>query len=223
MRMIAEFEKMGRMSWFSHLDLQNTMQRALRRAQLPVAYSQGFNPHVLTSFATALSVGCQSRGEVMEVEMAGEISPEEFAEKLNACLPDGLKVRCCAPVPDSAPALMAKVAEAGYDITAPNTDLTQAVEAFLKAEEVMVEKRSKTKTRLVNIRPMVHEITCAFDGKDSRLSMVLEQTNANALKVELVMQALAPEQEFRFVRTALYAAGSDGAREELFEAIQEEK
>ena len=87
----------------------------------------------------------------------------------------------------------------------------------------MVEKRSKTKTRLVNIRPMVHEITCAFDGKDSRLSMVLEQTNANALKVELVMQALAPEQEFRFVRTALYAAGSDGAREERFEAIQEEK
>lgn len=221
--MIAEFEKMGRMSWFSHLDLQNTMQRALRRAQLPVAYSQGFNPHVLTSFATALSVGCQSRGEVMEVEMAGEISPEEFAEKLNACLPDGLKVRRCAPVPDSAPALMAKVAEAGYDITAPNADLTQAVEAFLKAEEVMVEKRSKTKTRLVNIRPMVHEITCAFDGKDSRLSMVLEQTNANALKVELVMQALAPEQEFRFVRTALYAAGTDGAREELFEAIQEEK
>lgn len=223
MRMIAEFEKMGRMSWFSHLDLQNTMQRALRRAQLPVAYSQGFNPHVLTSFATALSVGCQSRGEVMEVEMAGEISPEEFAEKLNACLPDGLKVRRCAPVPDSAPALMAKVAEAGYDITAPNADLTQAVEAFLKAEEVMVEKRSKTKTRLVNIRPMVHEITCAFGGKDSRLFMVLEQTNANALKVELVMQALAPEQEFRFVRTALYAAGSDGAREELFEAIQEEK
>lgn len=223
MRMIAEFEKMGRMSWFSHLDLQNTMQRALRRAQLPVAYSQGFNPHVLTSFATALSVGCQSRGEVMEVEMAGEISPEEFAEKLNACLPDGLKIRRCAPVPDSAPALMAKVAEAGYDITAPNADLTQAVETFLKAEEVMVEKRSKTKTRLVNIRPMVHEITCAFDGKDSRLSMVLEQTNANALKVELVMQALAPEQEFRFVRTALYAAGTDGAREELFEAIQEEK
>lgn len=223
MRMIAEFEKMGRMSWFSHLDLQNTMQRALRRARLPVAYSQGFNPHVLTSFATALSVGCQSRGEVMEVEMAGEISPEEFAEKLNACLPDGLKVRRCAPVPDSAPALMAKVAEAGYDITAPNADLTQAVETFLKAEEVMVEKRSKTKTRLVNIRPMVHEITCAFDGKDSRLSMVLEQTNANALKVELVMQALAPEQEFRFVRTALYAAGTDGAREELFEAIQEEK
>lgn len=223
MRMIAEFEKMGRMSWFSHLDLQNTMQRALRRAQLPVAYSQGFNPHVLISFATALSVGCQSRGEVMEVEMAGEISPEEFAEKLNACLPDGLKVRRCAPVPDSAPALMAKVAEAGYDITAPNADLTQAVEAFLKAEEVMVEKRSKTKTRLVNIRPMVHEINCAFDGKDSRLSMVLEQTNANALKVELVMQALAPEQEFRFVRTALYAAGTDGAREELFEAIQEEK
>lgn len=223
MRMIAEFEKMGRMSWFSHLDLQNTMQRALRRARLPVAYSQGFNPHVLTSFATALSVGCQSRGEVMEVEMAGEISPEEFAEKLNACLPDGLKVRRCAPVPDSAPALMAKVAEAGYDITAPDADLTQAVEAFLKAEEVMVEKRSKTKTRLVNIRPMVHEITCAFDGKDSRLSMVLEQTNANALKVELVMQALAPEQEFRFVRTALYAAGTDGAREELFEAIQEEK
>lgn len=69
--MIAEFEKMGRMSWFSHLDLQSTMQRALRRAGLPVRYSQGFNPHVNLSFATALPVGCQSRCEILDVELAG--------------------------------------------------------------------------------------------------------------------------------------------------------
>ena len=67
--MIAEFEKKGRMVWFSHLDLQSTMQRALRRAELPVRFSQGFNPHVELAFATALSVGAESLCELMGGEL----------------------------------------------------------------------------------------------------------------------------------------------------------
>ena len=83
-------------------------------------------------------------------------------------------------------------------------------------------KNAQDQDTPVNIRPMVHEITCAFDGKDSRLSMVLGQTNANALKVELVMQALAPGRN-----SALCARRSTPqertARAKSFEAIQEEK
>lgn len=216
--MIAEFEKMGRMSWFSHLDLQNTMQRALRRAGLPVRYSQGFNPHVNLAFATALSVGLQSRCEILDVELAGEVSPEEFLGKLNAVLPEGLKCRRAALVEDSAPALMALMAEAEYDVEVPGKDLSAAVEGFNAAEEVMAEKKSKTKTRMVNIRPMVHALDCAFDGEKSTLTMILEQTNANCLKPELLMQALAPGAFCRIVRTGFYAAGKDGARVGLFEA-----
>ena len=82
----------------------------------------------------------------------------------------------------------------------------------------MAEKRSKTKTRMVNIRPMVHALSCAFDGEKSKLTMILEQTNANCLKPELLMQALASGAFCRVVRTGFYAAGRDGARIGLFEA-----
>ena len=160
----------------------------------------------------------QSRCEILDVELAGEVSPEEFLDKLNAVLPEGLKCRRAALVEDSAPALMALMTEAEYSVEVPGKDLTAAVEGFLAAEEVMAEKRSKTKTRMVNIRPMVHALSCAFDGEKSTLTMILEQTNANCLKPELLMQALAPGAFCRIVRTGFYAAGRDGARVGLFEA-----
>ena len=141
--MIAEFEKLGRMSWFSHLDLQSTMQRALRRADLPVRYSQGFNPHVNLAFATALSVGAQSRCELMDVELEEAVAPEAFAQRLNACLPEGLKIRRARLADDHAPALTARMAEAGYEVRVPGLDLRAKVEAFLASGEVIVEKRSK--------------------------------------------------------------------------------
>lgn len=216
--MIAEFEKTGRMSWFSHLDLQSTMQRALRRAGLPVRYSQGFNPHVNLAFATALSVGCQSLCEIMDVELQQEVAPERFVDDLNPCLPDGLKVRRAGLVEDSAPALMALMQEARYTVCVPGVDLRANVEAFLRAPSVLMEKRSKTKTRQVDIRQMVHALDCAFDGEASTLDMILEQNNANALKPDLLLGALAPGQPCRAVRTGFYAKGKDGGRVGLFEA-----
>ena len=215
--MIAEFEKMGRMSWFSHLDLQSTMQRALRRSALPVRYSQGFNPHVNLAFATALSVGCQSTCEILDVELTEEIAPEAFVEMLNKCLPDGLKCKRAALIEDKAPALMALMQEAEYTAEVEG-DLTNAVEAFNAAEEVVVEKHSKSKTREVNIKPMVRELSCSFDGKTSTVHMIVENTNANTLKADLLMSALAKDTFCRVVRTGFYARTADGSRIGLFEA-----
>jgi radical SAM-linked protein len=216
--MIAEFEKTGRMSWFSHLDLQSTMQRALRRAGLPVRYSQGFNPHVNLSFATALSVGLQSTCEILDVELQSEVAPEKFLSDLNACLPEGLKARRAGLIQDSAPALMALMEEAAYAVTVPGADLRAGVAQFLAAPSVLVEKRSKTKTREVDIRPMVRELTCAYDGETSTLRMILEQNNANCLKPELLLSAIAPDRPCRVLRTGFYAKGKDGGRIGLFEA-----
>ena len=198
--MIAEFEKLGRMSWFSHLDLQSTMQRALRRADLPVRYSQGYNPHVNLAFATALSVGAQSRCELMDVELEEAVAPEAFSR---------------------APALTARMAEAGYEVRVPGLDLRAKVEAFLASGEVIVEKRSKKGVKPVNIRPMVHALACEWDGENSKLTMILEQTNANSLKAELLLQALGAGERYACLRTGLYAQGAQGERVELFEAAKE--
>lgn len=152
------------------------------------------------------------------MELAGEISPEEFLTRINAVLPEGLKCSRAALVEDAAPALMALMTEAEYAVEAPGADLSAAVEGFLASEEVMAEKKSKSKTRMVNIRPMVHALDCAFDGEKSVLTMILEQTNANCLKPELLLQTLAPGVFCRIVRTGFYARKQDGARVGLFEA-----
>ena len=93
--MLAEFQKTDRCIWFSHLDLQRTMQRALRRAQLPIAYSQGFNPHAELSFASALPVGASSLCEILDVRLDGELAPEAFVQAMNGVLPRGLRI-CAA-------------------------------------------------------------------------------------------------------------------------------
>ena len=82
MRMLAVFEKGERIRHIGHLDIQRSVQRGLRRSCLPVAYSNGFNPHILITFASALSTGACGTREIMDVTMADEISASEFLEKM---------------------------------------------------------------------------------------------------------------------------------------------
>ena len=76
----------------SHLDMQRLFQRAFRRADLPLAYSNGFNPHPLLSFATALSVGYTSDCEYFDVMLSEYVSPAEFKRRVNAVLPQGVHI-----------------------------------------------------------------------------------------------------------------------------------
>ena len=92
MRILATFEKQERLRHIGHLDIMRAMQRALRRSGLPVSYSKGFNPHILLTFASALSVGAVGQREIMEVSLAGEIEPEEFMTRLNAALPPEMQL-----------------------------------------------------------------------------------------------------------------------------------
>ena len=84
MKMIVVFEKAPRLRHIGHLDLMRAMQRALRRSNLPLRYSQGFNPHILLNFAAPLSVGMPGEREVMEVPIEGEMDAALFKEKLSA-------------------------------------------------------------------------------------------------------------------------------------------
>ena len=90
-KIIAAFEKTKDLSYTSHLDVQRTLQRAFRRASLPLAFSKGFNPHPKLSFATALATGYTSSGEWIEVEFSEPLAPEQFIERANAALPAGMR------------------------------------------------------------------------------------------------------------------------------------
>jgi len=205
MRMLAEFEKRGRMVWFSHLDLQRAMQRALRRSGAPIQYSQGFNPHAELAFASALPVGAQSLCEILDVKLAGEISAEEFLQRMNDTLPEGLKLYRARLVDDRFPSMTASMRRAVYKARVADADLTQAVCDFLAAPQCLVEKQSKGKTRQLDIRPMVFELKAERLGADSLLTMSVTCTNADNLRPELLLEALCPGAQAQITRVQLLA------------------
>ena len=87
MRMLAVYHKGPSLAFISHLDVQRTLQRAMRRAGIPLAFSQGFNPHPKLSFASALATGQTSDAEWFEAELSEDVEPEAFVSRVNGVLP----------------------------------------------------------------------------------------------------------------------------------------
>ena len=114
MRAIYRFGKTKRLMCMSHLDLQRFMQMTLRRTQLPVAYSQGFNPHPLLSFASALAMGWTSECELMDIKLSENVDEEFALTQMRGALPPDLPLLAVRLVADSHPRLMARLQMADY-------------------------------------------------------------------------------------------------------------
>lgn len=114
-----EITKGEQVRYISHLDYASLMQRAVRRAHLPAAYSEGFNPHMKISFASALSVGITSSCEYMDLELKKDMCQPEVFDRLRAALPPGVELLQVRQVNSRAKALMSIVDEASYEITVP--------------------------------------------------------------------------------------------------------
>ena len=192
MKMLVVFEKKERLRHVGHLDLMRAMQRAMRRSGVPIAFSQGFNPHLLVTFAAPLSVGMPGLREVMEVPLSAEISEEEFKEKLRAALPPELPCVAVRAVEDRHPAPMAQLFAAAYRVTVQENaaEILAAIPSLLEKESVMAMKRTKSGDKLTDIRPMIYEMK-KVDAQ--RFDCVLALCEAATCKVELLMDALTAE------------------------------
>ena len=99
MRYLIKFTKEPNIKFISHLDVLRTIQRNIRRADLPIEYSQGFNPHMATSIAQPLSVGVYSSGEYMDMVLTREMNEEEIIKRLNETAPSGIKYISALAIP----------------------------------------------------------------------------------------------------------------------------
>ncbi len=218
MKIIAAFEKTKEISYTSHLDVQRTLQRAFRRASLPLAFSKGFNPHPKLSFATALATGYTSAGEWIEVELDKDLTPEEFTAKVNAALPDGMRFTKAFAAEDGFPTLSKMLVAAKYVVTlytdAPVTtdDLCAAVDAILTSGEVIVEKKTKSGIRPANIRPeILGAEAISASGQTATVAVVGTLNAAGGLRAETFARALferlAVNGRFTAHRTALCFEG----------------
>lgn len=220
MRIIAAFQKDKGISYTSHLDVQRTLQRAFRRANLPLAYTKGYNPHPKLSFATALATGFSSDAEWIEVELETEIEPQAFMERVNTVLPGGLHFHTAFTADESIDTLSKLLCSARYIITlhwetpVSRAALESAVRDLMNAKEIVVQKKTKSGIKPTDIRPDIIEafVTDEAEGP-GRIELLGSLTVAGGLRVETFLNALYERigaTGFATVhRTALYFTGSD--------------
>lgn len=225
MRAIYQFGKTRRLMCVSHLDLQRFMQMALRRSALPVAYSQGFNPHPLLSFASALAMGWTSEAELMDIKLAAPLGKAAALEQMRRALPPDLPLRGVRLVEDRFPALMARLYWADYAITLPGPawdKVAQAVPGFLAEKEVIALRKTKSGEKPADIRPMALSLEVTPQGGGYLMRARLQLTERATLKPDLLLSVLAQRagaqlpQDAQVHRTALLAQDDSGAPVDLF-------
>lgn len=150
------YAKRGRLRFTSHRDFQRAFERALRRADVPMAYSAGFTPHPKVSYAGAAPTGVASEAEYLELSVARRCEPDELRRLLDASLPPGLDV---LDVVEAAPGNLAERLQASvWEVRLPQVDpetARKAVEVFLDAETVEVDRMTKNGKRTFDARAAV--------------------------------------------------------------------
>lgn len=163
MRYLVKFTKDSSIKFVSHLDLMRTIQRIIRRAELPVKYSQGFNPHMNLSIAQPLSVGVYSSGEYMDIELEEVIPTEEFVNRFNDYAPSGIKAVDAitiefVPNTKKVPQAMAALDAAAYKIKIKYDEvefLGKEIKTMLSKDIWEILKKSKKGEKITNIKPLV--------------------------------------------------------------------
>ncbi|SCP94983.1 TIGR03936 family radical SAM-associated protein [Anaerobium acetethylicum] len=194
MKIRIKFEKTGVMKFIGHLDIMRYFQKAMRRAEIDIAYSEGFSPHQVMSFAAPLGVGLTSEGEYLDIEVGMCLSSADAINRLNAVMVDGMKVLTFKKLPDDSGNAMSIVAAADYRVMfregsslIPDVELEAKLAEFYNRNEIVILKKTKKSEKEVDIKPMVYSLS----AKDGVISMQLATGSVNNLKPELLMEAFA--------------------------------
>jgi radical SAM family uncharacterized protein/radical SAM-linked protein len=166
-RVRIKYTKTGAMIFLSHLELLTLFTRAVKRAEIPVKYSQGFHPHPKFSFATALSVGVESFAEYLDIEVSPEFDPNQLKESLNRSLPDGISVVNSWAVPLKSPSLSTIMDRVCYRVTFPDKlapGLEQSAADFMALETSPFRRVKKNGPQEYDLR---HELFCLTAGQNS--------------------------------------------------------
>jgi radical SAM-linked protein len=202
----------------SHLDVQRLFQRTFRRAHIPLKYSQGFNPHPIMSFATALSVGYTSNAEWLEIETVEDITPEIFISDVNAVLPNGFRVSA-AFVGDETQkkALTALMYAAKYTVLLKNSafdvrDIETTLNKLLESE-IIVCKKTKAGMKDVDMRPYLNSIKIFTCNDDVNLNIIGYINASGSLSLELLLdkifKTLNREYDYYVNRDEIYSISGE--------------
>ena len=193
----VKYKKEDEMIFISHLDLQRLLQRAFRRAKINLSYSEGFNPQPKMSYGNALALGVESQGEYVDIEIEDDIEVDEFLERINNQLPEGIKFIKGQEIDPKTPSLSSVIVYGEYifniDLDTPLSKefVKSRVLNFVKSEEIIVTKTNKKGRKVeVDIRPLIKNFDLvSLDDK----KVTFESTIATGSKANLNINILIPQ------------------------------
>lgn len=213
LRVRAIFEKTGRAKYISHLDLNRCMLRTFRRSGLPIWYTEGFNPHPYYAFALALSLGYESRCEILDFNLNEELPFDVIRDRLNAVMPEGMRIMSVA----EQKLKITAIAKAEYAFSLETADpkkLYGDIHALIGGESIFIEKKTKRGVKNVDIKPGTEIISCEISESSVNMTMRLPagtQTNYNpTLFFEALKNAGSePFEAVNICRTGIFCENNE--------------
>jgi radical SAM-linked protein len=190
MRIRITFSKQGALRYTGHLDLHKLWERAARRAELPLAYSQGFHPQPKMNIAAALPLGFSSRCERLDMRLEHDIPLAGLVKQLNETMPEGIRVTHIEQVDDRAPALQTQVTSSEYEVTPKEagfgSDLKRRIDSVMGADSIIRTRRDKE----YDLRPLIEELYITQSADSDRIFMKLSAREGATGRPEEVLDVL---------------------------------
>lgn len=192
MKVRVRFEKKGVLKYIGHLDMMRFFQKAISRANLPIAYSEGFNPHQIMSFGNPLGLGMTSSAEYMDIELLEEIPSLEGINRLNNEMVQGIKILSFRYLPDKAKNAMSATWASSYKIELNDkikeaienmSDISQSIDEFMSQKECIITKKTKKSTRKLDILPLIYE----FKYEEKYFYIKCSSSSGDNIKPEVIM------------------------------------
>lgn len=192
MKLRIKFRKYGVMKFIGHLDMMRYFQKVMRRADIDIAYSGGFSPHQIMSFASPLGVGLMSNGEYLDIEVRSWTSSDQMLFYMNQVMAEGVEILAVRKLPDDAKNAMSSVAFADYTVQfregyEPSFSLSEILPEFLSQPQILIEKQTKKSSRQVDLKPLIQKLLLTKDGG---VFMRVSAGSMENIKPELVMDAV---------------------------------
>ncbi len=217
----VKFRKYGCLKFIGHLDVMRYFQKAIRRADIAVCYSEGFSPHMIMSFAAPLGVGLTSDGEYMDISVKSAPSSAEAVKRLNEVMAEGIDVVSWRALPKNSKNAMSIVAAADYEVRfregcEPFGGWPEKLREFLQLREIRILKKTKKGYQETDIRPWIYNCTI----EDGVTAMRVSAGSVHNLKPELLAEAFGdwagvkiPASALLIHRKEIYAdQGTEGKR-----------
>ncbi len=190
MKYRIKFSKVGRIRFIGHLDLLKVFQRAVKRGEIPISYSNGFNPHQLMGFAIPLPLGMASVGEYIDIEIKEEMPSDEIMYRLNEVMPEGIEILAVRKFTKNDKSCAAIVEAALYEITLDEkiVDFSRIIKNMFLQESFEIEKISKRKTKIADIKPDIFSLDELQNDNVTVFKTVISTGSQRNLKPELLVK-----------------------------------